>query len=399
METRCFKNPYPDPDSTFSAVLDGKSTAYIKRLIHKYVNLIIQNSRPSKKDSSDLYVGTSGIAFMFWKISQSVMRDEIEACKLAKLYSDCSVKAVETSRRKEPIGLLCGDAGVYVTAAAVNASRGESNEHDLKKLMEGISSFEDPRYLENGQDEMLVGRCGFLLGLRWLERVLHHEIIPADEWQRLNSIIVESGRTYAKSSKKKVALMYQYHGREYLGAAHGISAILFALLMNPLDRKDLQDVKSMIDEILKMQNDGNFPCHFNKPDSHLVHWCHGAPGVFYLMAKAYKIFGSQEYLNSCIKCGDLIWKVGLLKKGPGICHGIAGNGYVHLLLFRLTGDTKHFYRAVKFAEFLESDVFIRESQTPDRPFSLFEGIAGTVCFLIDLLQPEKAEFPFMDFFE
>ena len=86
-------------------------------------------------------------------------------------------------------------------------------------------------------------------------------------------------------------------------------------------------------------------------------------------------------------------------KGPGICHGIAGNGYVFLLLFRLTQDPKHLYRASKFAEFLTNDTFLKVDRTPDCPFSLYEGIAGTVCFLVDLLQPHKSSFPFMDVFD
>ena len=36
------------------------------------------------------------------------------------------------------------------------------------------------------------------------------------------------------------------------------------------------------------------------------------------------------------RAGDLCWARGLLKKGPGICHGVAGTGYVFLLLYRLT---------------------------------------------------------------
>lgn len=194
--------------------------------------------------------------------------------------------------------------------------------------------------------------------------------------------------------------MFQYHGQEYLGAAHGISAILFSLLCVPLNEKDLKDVKATIDAILKLQdNSGNFPSKFNKHETHLVHWCHGGPGVVYLMAKSYKVFGDKKYLDSCLKCGDLVWQRGLLRKGAGICHGVAGNGYVHLLLFRLTGDHKHLYRAMKFAEFLESETFRKEARIPDRPMSLYEGLAGTTCYLIDLLQPEKAEFPFMNVFD
>jgi hypothetical protein len=55
--------------------------------------------------------------------------------------------------------------------------------------------------------------------------------------------------------------------------------------------------------------------------------------------------------------GSCIWEKGLLKKGPGICHGVAGGGYAHLLLYRLTNDKKYLYRAKKFAQFLHTDKF------------------------------------------
>lgn len=169
--------------------------------------------------------------------------------------------------------------------------------------------------------------------------------------------------------------MYQYHGREYLGAAHGVSAILFSLLSIPLNDEDMNDVKITIDAILALQDEsGNFPTKFNKPqEARLIHWCHGAPGIVLLMAKAYIVFKDQKYLDSCMKCGDLVWRKGLLKKGPGLCHGIASSGYVFLVLYRLTHDQKHLYRATKFAEFLNDDRFLKEACEPDRPYSLFEG--------------------------
>lgn len=60
-------------------------------------------------------------------------------------------------------------------------------------------------------------------------------------------------------------------------------------------------------------------------------------GVVYLFARAYKVWTDGKYLEACVRCGELTWQRGLLKKGPGICHGVAGSGYVFLLLYRLTG--------------------------------------------------------------
>ena len=89
----------------------------------------------------------------------------------------------------------------------------------------------------------------------------------------------------------------------------------------------------------------------------------------------------------------------MLKKGPGICHGVAGNGYAFLLLYRLTRDAVHLQRARCFAHFMATPQFGRGARRPDCPFSLYEGTAGTVCYLVDLLNPDKAEFPFLDPFQ
>ena len=77
---------------------------------------------------------------------------------------------------------------------------------------------------------------------------------------------------------------------------------------------------------------------------------------------------------------------------------MAGNGYVFLLLYRLTRNDKYIHRAAVFAEFMTTSEFRKDAHTPDSPYSLYEGLAGTLCFLADLHNPERAAFPFMDIF-
>ena len=48
--------------------------------------------------------------------------------------------------------------------------------------------------------------------------------------------------------------------------------------------------------------------------------------------------------------------LGFLRKGPGICHGVAGTGYVFLLMYRLTQDKKYLARANCCAMFLFTQV-------------------------------------------
>ena len=232
------------------------------------------------------------------------------------------------------------------------------------------------------------------------------DVVPMQELHKICTNMFKSGVNYSKRKRSPSPLMYQYYGTEYLGAAHGLCSILQMIISVP--EFPVHDrVIAAIDYLVSLQAPtGNTPCAMDEvpgvgkqvrqEEDALVHWCHGAPGSIYLFAKAYKVYKKEEYLNAAVKCGECIWQKGLLKKGPGICHGVAGNAYAFLLLYRLTEDKKYLYRAERFAQFMESKEFLEKSRRPDCPFSLYEGLAGTVCFLADLQTPDEAAFPFLD---
>lgn len=89
------------------------------------------------------------------------------------------------------------------------------------------------------------------------------------------------------------------------------------------------DIKNSTDFILQCkQKNGNYPTtpsRYREAHDELVHWCHGAPGVVYLLVKAYLRWREEKYIKAALQCGDLVWDQGLLCKGPGICHGVAGS--------------------------------------------------------------------------
>ena len=62
-----------------------------------------------------------------------------------------------------------------------------------------------------------------------------------------------------------------------------------------------------------------------------VQWCHGAPGLITTLADLMPP-------DLAIAGGELTWRAGPLRKGPGLCHGTAGNGFAFLKLYELTGD-------------------------------------------------------------
>ena len=83
-----------------------------------------------------------------------------------------------------------------------------------------------------------------------------------------------------------------------------------------------------------------------------------------------QVFKEEKYLRDAMECSDVIWQRGLLRKGYGICHGTAGNGYSFLSLYRLTQDKKYLYRACKVGPSLQA------APEPPRAGTVLSFLAG-----------------------
>eukprot|EP00090_Calanus_glacialis_P029255 TRINITY_DN46963_c0_g1_i1.p1 TRINITY_DN46963_c0_g1~~TRINITY_DN46963_c0_g1_i1.p1 ORF type:complete len:418 (-),score=115.98 TRINITY_DN46963_c0_g1_i1:187-1404(-) len=404
MPNRYFENPYLTTDNLELVAEDLDWKPRIREL----VDMIIANQKTAKRDlDGGLYVGVGGVAYMLWCVSTRL--PELNYLEKAKTLAEIQLKNCQPTTPAS-LGFLLGNTGIFAVNAAIARSVGDPMlaQHVANYKRAG-QQFLPPDPLGVGSDEMLVGRAGYLAGYLWLKQTVGVEVLTEGEVFSLCDQMVSCGREYSRQTKSGSPLMYQYYKTEYLGAAHGLAGILQVLLSIPnylISHPDAeQDVKNSVDFLLSIQTaEGNFPCAMDElgenarhPDDDLVHWCHGAPGTVYLLARAHLVWKDEKYLSALRRCADLCWEKGLLKKGPGICHGIAGTGYVFLLMFRLTGEQVYLTRATRCAQFLFSHQF-RRARTPDCPLSLYEGWAGTVCFLLDLLQPEGAAFPFSEVF-
>uniref|UniRef100_A0ACB8FZU6 LanC-like protein 1 n=1 Tax=Sphaerodactylus townsendi TaxID=933632 RepID=A0ACB8FZU6_9SAUR len=247
-------------------------------------------------------------------------------------------------------------------------------------------------------DELLYGRMGYLFALLFVNKQFGEEKIPQSHIQQVCEAVLASGENLAKKRNftSKSPLMYEWYQEYYVGAAHGLAGIYYYLMQPGLgvsQTKLHSLVKPSVDYVCQLKfPSGNYPPCIEDSRDLLVHWCHGAPGVIYMLLQAYKVFGEQKYLSDALQCAEVIWQWGLMKKGCGLCHGTAGNAYAFLTLYNLTQDVKYLYRACKFADWCLS-YGQHGCRTPDTPFSLFEGMAGTIYFLADLLVPTKAKFP------
>lgn len=101
--------------------------------------------------------------------------------------------------------------------------------------------------------------------------------------------VIKYGRRLAKGGK--CPLMYEWHGKKYWGAAHGLAGIMHVLMDMPLKPDEVEDVKGTLRYMIKKRfPSGNYPSSERSETDRLVHWCHGAPGVALTLVKAAEVW-------------------------------------------------------------------------------------------------------------
>ncbi|KAG9145482.1 hypothetical protein Leryth_019844 [Lithospermum erythrorhizon] len=337
-----------------------------------------------------LYSGTLGTAFLLFKsfmVTQNINDLQlccqvVEACDAASLHS-------------RDVTFLCGRAGVCALGAVVAKFLG-----DDKLLQYHLAQFKEITITSNEPDELLYGRAGYLWACLFINQHVGKETISSAYMGSIVNEIFKNGRRF--DGKGRSSLMFEWYGERYWGAAHGLAGIMHVLLHFDLKPDESEDVK----QTLKYMIENRLPTS-NYPTSEedrrrdaLVHWCHGAPGVILTLVKAAEVFGDKEFTQAAIDAAEVVWNRGLLKR-VGICHGISGNAYSFLSLYRLTGNAEHLYKAKAFSCFLldraHKLMSNGEMHGGDSRYSLFEGIGGMAYLFLDMVEPNNARFPAYEF--
>ncbi|XP_030766616.1 glutathione S-transferase LANCL1-like [Sitophilus oryzae] len=390
-----FKNVYDDYTEQNAKPHIENKTVSTGSLIKSRLNFKWESTLKELEDwnSTDysVYTGTAGVGML---LLRKAPNDKKNLRNIRKNYLQLD------HLKNRSVSFLCGDAGPLALAAVISHKLEDNKIFDF--CIKRLAAFS--KVVKNTSsdlaNEYLYGRAGYLYALLYVNKHVSPSPFNESVIRSVISAIFTCGETLAKHLKieKDCPLMFEWHNTKYLGAAHGISGIIY-LLLQARDYLLEDELNNLIKPTIQFLTTlrfptGNFPSSLGpgKADKY-VQWCHGAPGFLYMYCAAYRVFGEQHYLYSALKCADIIWWRGLLKKGYSLCHGVAGNAYCFIELFQTTKDEKHLYRAIKFAEYCLDHTKNREQCTPDRPMSLFEGISGPMYLLLDLQEPENAKFP------
>ncbi|KAL8454608.1 hypothetical protein Emed_000329 [Eimeria media] len=313
---------------------------------------------------------------------------------------------------------ICGPGGVWYTLAMRSLMHASSSsQNNARVFVERFLAFATHAAEKAKADEWLFGRAGFQVAL-----LLLHQQLQQQQDQQLRDLaktaeelvtktaeaIIASGERTARAMADSAGppLRYSFSGKEFVGAAHGYFCILYALLLTPALRNNPshaahKSIQETLKWLLQLEDSHhNYPPVYQggpsssagQQESPLVYFCHGAPGAVLLFAEAYEVYKDEVYRQAGERAAACTWRYGLLRKGPGLCHGVAGNGYALLRWFQLSRQQVWLERAVRFA--CEVNEERQRTIKRDHPFSLFEGHAGVCCFLSDLLRdPMKARMP------
>ncbi|XP_059660953.1 lanC-like protein GCL2 [Cornus florida] len=358
------------------AALDLKETA------------VIETWRVTGQHVQDftLYSGTLGTAFLLFKAYQLTNnKNDLNLC--SEIVRACD----SASLRSRDVTFLCGRASVCALGAFAAKHTG-----DDQMLNYYLTQFKEIKLHKDLSSELLYGRAGFLWACLFLNKHIGEGTISSSYIGALLNEIVEDGRILGVSGR--CPLMFEWYGEQYWGAGHLLAGIMHVLMHVKLKPEEVEEVKGTLKYMIKNRlSSGYYPSsEENCERDVLVHWCHGAPGLVLTLIKAAEVFGDKEFLEAAVHAANVVWNRGLLKR-VGICHGISGNAYVFLSLYRLTGNVEFLYKAKAFACFMldRAHKLISEGQMHggDNGYSLFEGIGGMAYLFLDMIEPTGARFP------
>ncbi|GAB2277937.1 transcription factor [Dionaea muscipula] len=405
MEDRCFSNQLPDfiPETSLDPSVPEAAGDPLTRLLHLPYRSLCQLLNASALHLKDtvvretwgrngkrivqdytLYTGVLGTAFLLFKAYQ-VTKDLNDLRLCSEIVNACD----SASRGSKSVTFICGRSGVCALGAVVAK---ESHDDLLQEYY--LNEFKEIKLPNDIPNELLYGRAGFLWSCSFLNKHFGKGVVSSTAMRAVVTDIIEAGRRLGEG---KGVLMYEWHGKKYWGSAHGLAGIMHVLMDMDLKPDEQEDVKNTLRYMIKNRfPSGNYPSSETSETDRLLHWCHGAPGVALTMVKAAEVFGDETFREAAIDAGEVVWNRGLLKR-VGICHGISGNTYVFLSLYRLTGRGEYLYRAKAFASFLHDRAQKLISKGVmhggDRPYSLFEGQGGMAFLFMDLKDPTEARFP------
>ncbi len=344
-----------------------------------------------------LYLGSTGVLWALWFLQRqgAVTLGRDAATDIAAVHA--AYLAAPDSGEVVPSYYL-GEVGILLAWwRMTGAASAQERLHDAVRSN-----------ITNPTNEALWAGPGTMVAAWHLWRS------TADErWRTLFLDNVEQlWRTWTFDATARCHLWTQdLYGRtvQYFGAGHGFAGNAYPLLLGAalLDDERRETLYQRCETTLRTFARHDDHGHVNWPPGAyvprpggphmLMQWCHGAPGIVTAFAP-YPPGRSTSVDTMLVGAGQAIWQAGPLTKGPGLCHGTAGNALAFLTLHQRTGDAVWLQRARAFAMHAVEQAGRQRAQHGQRRCSLWTGDVGLAVILWQCVQA-RAGVPSLDFID
>jgi hypothetical protein len=279
--------------------------------------------------------------------------------------------------------LLCGEGGLLLLAWRL-APTAELADRLLARVRENVA---------NEIEELMWGAPGTVLAAHVMHRWTGEE-----RWAEARRESADALHERRDGDGLWTQRLYGGPPSRILGPVHGCVGIVHALLQGDDDRNEAlrRETASLLEREALVEADlATWPPVAggelaNKHGEIRVQWCHGSPGI---------VATARDYLDQDLLCAgaELAWRAGPHgpEKGPGLCHGTAGNGYAFLAAFARTGNELWLERARRFAVHALAQVERTRGENGRGRYSLFTGDVGVALFASACLDGD-ARFPVLE---
>ncbi|KAF6809562.1 abscisic acid aba receptor [Colletotrichum sojae] len=265
-------------------------------------------SEYSSEQCRGLFRGPTALACLFLKLS--VRHTALQAQGVS--LRDWAGRYM-AAKRKGRDSVPCGLAWESVSYWAVQTMMDESNATRFRTELERLAG-------EDGHPhELLFAYAGLL-----------YMIHSVEKWRPETSSQLSMVKARIVEKLLGAGPHWTWRDKRYIGAVHGDIGILTQLLLTDEKLASKSMIRNSLDRLLTLQrDDGNWNTKDDDDPRYdgLVQVCHGAPGILLSLIHIRRLFPDMDdRIEEAINMArQAIWKLGLLRKEPCICHGILGN--------------------------------------------------------------------------
>jgi hypothetical protein len=330
--------------SSSAPTLPAKYVAKMQDKLEEFLADMLANYPPENDKTLEEGVGHAYANLRLYKNTHNVTH-----LNNAKLYIDAALAATGPPQYHY-VGALTWPA-VYTTASIIYTLL-EENPQQVQEWHAAVA-LAFTQVDETVDCTYLAGAPGLLYFSTVLESFFGRPVVPRASVVRVGRLLFTIGEAHAKANGTTPYLQWPLGAKDtgFLGMASGWGGPLYALLQIPELLHDAEikaRLQYSVDFYVSQLNPVTGKFWSAYPNR--VQWCHGSPGVIQIFGQAYQVFGKLAYLKAAELAAEYTASHGLIEKGFQLVHGVSGNIYLVLDLFRRTGNNKWLYYAYQMQQ-------------------------------------------------